>query len=87
MSKLLKLKEWLTLEEAANNISTVLGESVTLADIYRLALDKHITLSADFVNGAQARTGKFVKTENVEFRKVENHLFTGEKLDEPYLSP
>ncbi|WNC69084.1 hypothetical protein RI845_02760 [Thalassotalea nanhaiensis] len=87
MSKLFKLKEWLTLKEAANHISTVLGESVTLADIYRLALDKHITLSADFVNGAQARTGKFVKTDDIEFRKVENHLFTGEKLEDPYLSP
>ena len=36
MSKLLKLKEWLTLDEAANHISNVLGEPVTLADIYRL---------------------------------------------------
>ena len=87
MSKLFKLKEWLTLEEAANHISTVLGESVTLADIYRLALDKHLTLSADFVNGAQARTGKFVKTDDIEFRTVENHLFTGEKLEGPYLTP
>ena len=33
MSKLFKLKEWLTLEEAANHISNVLGEPVTLADI------------------------------------------------------
>ena len=87
MSKLFKLKEWLTLEEAANHISNVLGEPVTLADIYRLALDKHLTLSVDFVNGAQARTGKFVKTEDIEFREVENHLFTGEKLETPYSTP
>ena len=87
MSKLFKLKEWLTLDEAANHISNLLGEPVTLADIYRLALDKYLTLSADFVNGAQARTGKFVKTEDIEFREVENHLFTGEKLETPYSTP
>jgi len=87
VSKLFKLKEWLTLDEAANHISNVLGEPVTLADIYRLALDKHLKLSVDFVNEAQARTGKFVKTEDIEFREVENHLFTGEKLETPYSTP
>lgn len=87
MSKLFKLKEWLTLEEAANHISTVLGEPVILVDIYRLALDTHLKLSANFVNGAQARTGKFVKTEDIEFREVENNLFTGEKLEKPYSTP
>jgi hypothetical protein len=87
MSKLFKLKEWLTLEETATHISNVLGEPITLADIYRLALDSHLKLSANFVNGAQARTGKFVKTEDIEFREVENHLFTGEKLETPYSTP
>jgi len=87
MSKLFKLKEWLTLDEAANHISTVLGEPVRLADIYRLALDKHLKLSANFVNGAQAITGKFVKTEDTEFRKVEKDFFTNEKLEKPYSMP
>jgi len=87
VSKLFKLKEWLTLEEATNHISTVLGESVTLADIYRLALDKHIKLSANFVNGAQAKIGKFVKTEDIEFREVEQDFLTGEKLETPYSVP
>jgi len=87
MSKLFKLKEWLTLEEAANHISNVLGEPVTLADIYRLALDKHITLSANFINGAQAITGKFVKTEDIEFKEVKNHFFTDEKLEQPFSMP
>ena len=87
MSKLFELKEWLTLDEATNHISTVLGESVTLADIYRLALDKHIKLSANFVNGAQAITGEFVKTEGIEFKEVKNDFFTGEKLEKPYSIP
>jgi hypothetical protein len=87
VSKLFKLKEWLTLDEAANHISTVLGEPVTLADIYRLSLDDHIKLSANFVNGAQARTGKFVKTDDVQFYLMENMLFSGEKLVPPISLP
>jgi hypothetical protein len=87
VSKLFKLKEWLKLDEAANHISTVLGEPVTLADIYRLSLDDHIKLSANFVNGAQARTGKFVKTDDVQFYLMENMLFSGEKLVPPISLP
>lgn len=87
MSKLFKLKEWLTLDEAANHLSNVFGEPVTLADIYRFSLDKHITLSANFVNGAQVRLGKFVATEDVQFRLIENLPFSDEKLANPISLP
>lgn len=87
MSKLFKLKEWLTLEEATNHISNVLGEPVTLADIYRLSLDGHLKLSADFVNGSQARTGKFVKTEDIDFIVIDKMPLTGEQLDKPFSMP
>jgi len=87
MKKLLKLKEWLTLDEAATHISNVLGESATVADLYRFALDDHLTLSVDFVNHAYARKGKWLKTEQVEFRIVENNLLSGEKLDIPFSMP
>ncbi|MDX2470963.1 MAG: hypothetical protein QNL04_10355 [SAR324 cluster bacterium] len=84
MSKLFKLKEWLTLDEAAAHISNVLGEAATVADLYRFSLDGHLKLSVDFVNHAHARKGKWVKTEDVEFELVESCPFTGEKLDIPY---
>lgn len=87
MSKLFKLKEWLTLDEAANHISNVLGEPVTLADIYRLSLDGHLKLSANFVNGAQVRKGKFVKTEDIEFTVIDKMPLTEEKLDKPFSIP
>lgn len=58
MSKLYKLKKWLTLKEAINHISIALDEPVTEADIYRFALDKHLTISVNFVNGACAFLGK-----------------------------
>ena len=44
MSKLFKLSEWLTLDDAAKHLSTALGEPVKVADVYRLALDGHLTL-------------------------------------------
>ena len=87
MGKLFKLREWLTLDEAAAHISNVLGESATVADLYRFALDGYLTLSVDFVNHASARKGKWLKKEQVEFKLIENDLFSGEKLDIPFSMP
>lgn len=60
MSKLFKLKEWLTVVEAARHLSIVLGEEVTEIDVLRLALDGHLRLSVNFVNHAEARCGKVI---------------------------
>lgn len=60
MGKLFKLKEWLTVPEAASHLSTMLSEGVSEADVLRLALDGHITLSANFINHAVACIGKIV---------------------------
>lgn len=66
MSKLFKLKEWLTVEEAAKHLSTVLGEEVAIADIYRLALDEHLVLSMNFPNKTYGNLGEAVGVENVK---------------------
>lgn len=58
MSKLFKLKEWLTIPEAAKYLSVVFGEEIFEADVYRLALDKKIALSIYFT--------KLVKLKRVE---------------------
>ena len=55
MSKLLKLKEWLTVEDAAKRLSISAGEEVSEADVLRLALEGHLTLSVYFVNHARGR--------------------------------
>lgn len=70
MSKLFKLKKWLTLDEAANHISNVLGEPVTLADIYNFALDEHLILSVNFVNIVKAKKVTFIKKGDVKYKKV-----------------
>jgi len=61
MSKLFKLKEWVTLPGAAKHLSSILDEeSVSVADVLRLGLDGHLTLSVNFVNKVRARCGKAV---------------------------
>ena len=52
MSKLFKLKKWLTLSEAANHLSLVLEEDIAESDVLQFALDGDLTLSVQFVNPA-----------------------------------
>ena len=40
-----KLREWLTLEEAASELATALSEDVCASDVLRLVLDGHLELS------------------------------------------
>ena len=58
--KLLKLRDWLTVPDAARHLSILLGDEVTEAHVLRFALDGRLTLSVDFVNIAPARRGKII---------------------------
>jgi hypothetical protein len=60
MKKLLKLKQWLTVPDAARHLSILFGEDVSEADVLRFALDGRLTLSVYFVNGALGRCGPIV---------------------------
>jgi hypothetical protein len=53
MSKLLKLKDWLTLDDAAKHLSIMFEEVVTKADVLRLACDGRLTLSVNMLNGSK----------------------------------
>ena len=55
LKKLLKLKDWVTVLEAARYLSILFGEDVTEADVLRLALDEHLALSINFVNAASVQ--------------------------------
>lgn len=57
MSKLFKLKEWLSLDDAARHLSIMFGEEVAVADVLRLALDDQLTLSVNIVNEVYAFVG------------------------------
>jgi hypothetical protein len=70
LQKLSKFKEWLTVPDAARHLSTLFGEDVSEADVLRLALDRHLTLSVDFVNGATAQCGKITRLADAEIEEV-----------------
>ena len=53
-----KLREWLTLEEAASVLSTALSEDVDASDVLRLVLDEQLKLSIDLPAKTTARYRK-----------------------------
>jgi hypothetical protein len=67
-SKLFKLKEWLTLPEAAKHLSGLCGEEISEADVLRLALDRHLKLSINFVNHAYVKPGRVWHYDEEELR-------------------
>lgn len=71
MSKLLKLKDWLLVPDAARYLTISFGEEVTEADVLRLALDQRLKLSVRFVNRTHARSGEIVRIDEASFREVQ----------------
>jgi hypothetical protein len=46
-SKLLSLKKWLTVPEAARHLSNIFEEEVSESDVLRIALEGHLKGSSD----------------------------------------
>ena len=65
-SKLFKLRSWLTIDQAAIQLSALLDEAVSKSDIYQFALDKKITISILFPNRTKACIGKIVNYDLIE---------------------
>lgn len=65
MSKLLKLKEWLTLSTAANTLATMLSEPITVADLLQLALEKQLLLSVRMIDLTPALRGQEVGIDTI----------------------
>ena len=80
VSKLFKLKKWLTVAEAARHLSIVFGEEVRESDVLRLALDGHLKLSVNFVNHARARCGPVVPMENAKLWQAPSDLASTLKI-------
>lgn len=66
-------------------MSLSLDEDVNAKDIYRLALDGHLTLSVDLINKAYARAGKIISEGEVQFRGIDRRLI-GEQVDKKLLN-
>ena len=80
MKKIFKLKKWLTLEETVRRLSSVAEEEISLADVLRLALDGHLTISADFVNHAKGKLWERVPMELARTLTSEGNEFPGSQL-------
>ena len=83
MKKLYKLREWLTIEETAEHLSMMLGEPVKIEHIYRFALDGHLRLSVNFVNGTQGNLGKIVGEDEVQWKEFPNGMPLTESEGKP----
>ena len=55
MKKLLKLKQYLSLNDSVNYLSSALEDQVSVADIYELALDGNLAISIRLTNQAYAK--------------------------------
>jgi hypothetical protein len=64
VSKLSKLKKWLTVAEAARHLSILLGEEVSEPDVLRLALDGRLRLSVRFLDPNPALCGRIIRVDD-----------------------
>lgn len=70
MSKLFKLKEWVTVSDAARHLSQIVNEPVSEADVYQMALDGHLKISVHFPNRAKARMGRVLPYKDVPRKEL-----------------
>ena len=70
MSKLFKLKEWVTIPDAARYLAQIMNGTVSEADVLQMALDGHLKLSVDFPNRAKARLGRVIPYSDVPHREL-----------------
>ena len=80
MNKLLKLKRWITVPDAAKYLSNIFEETVSVADIYYFVLEGKLKLSVDFVNGATAMRGKVISLEETDCSISYRHAKTLNQL-------
>jgi len=88
MSKLFKLKEYLSLDEAKTYLTNMLEEKVSMADIYRLALDDNLRISVTFHSMVTAAFGRifFDNTDKTTpLIEIDQSFSLEQKLDKPYL--
>ena len=86
-SKLFKLKKWLTVPDAARHLSILFDEEVSEADVLQLALDRHLKLSVNFVNNADAKCGaKFLPFEEWE-KDFREKISLSELKKNPFKGP
>ena len=68
--KLLKLKDYVTVQEAAQKLTTFLGLEVSQADVLRFALEGSLKLSVNFANIVKAKRGEIVAKDELTSKEA-----------------
>jgi len=87
MSKLLKLKDWVTVKDAAKHLSISFGEDVSEVDVLRLGLDRRLTLSVNFVNTTKGCPGTVARYSQSELAAAIEAGHYPEDLDWYFFTP
>lgn len=70
MSKLISLRNWLDVTDAATLLSKSFNENVSRVDVFRLALDKHLTISVRIINEAYGRECREIQPNDIEWQEI-----------------
>lgn len=81
MSKLMKLKKFFTLNEAAFQMSKMLDEPVSEADLLQQVISRNLILSVNFVNTVMAQPMKIFPASEVEVIKLPGIKFSDDEPD------
>jgi hypothetical protein len=85
LKKLLNLKKWVTVPEAARHLSLHFGEDVSEADVLHLALDGQLKLSLNLVNSVWCLRGPLVSEQDAmrdSLDKLGGHPIEGLKIND-----
>ncbi|MDK9706384.1 MAG: hypothetical protein OEL83_04980 [Desulforhopalus sp.] len=82
-SKLLRLRDWLTLPESANYLSIVLGEEISEVELLRLVLDGFLKISVNFVNPVVAERRELI-SEDLKSRMASEWIRKENEYDQVY---
>ncbi len=70
MGKLLNLRSWFDLHDAATILASSFGEKVSDVDVLRLALDKQLTISIRVINEAYGRECREIQPNDIEWKEI-----------------
>lgn len=84
MSTLLNLRSWVSVEQAADHLSSVFSERVTTADIWMFAVNGKLTLSIAFPNSVLASPCERVELGDIKWKRIPG--LSGSDIDIPDVS-
>ena len=76
MSRLFKMKAWLTIPETAKPLSGLFGEVVSESDVLQLGIEGRLKISIRFVNYTKAFPGEIVSAEQAKLKLMPEKILS-----------